>query len=169
MIVTVRYRGTFANLQMALARAVKKASRDRRVLAAVGEATLSVIHESFLKKEDGSADAAGLKWSPLAEPTVRKKGNDAILVEEGDLQASLKPSKGQKPKYQVFRIRKNFWEGGTRRPFALAQHRGIPGRLPQRRLWAELRMWPREWWKRIAAAATVEVVNVILRELRGGK
>ena len=169
MIVTVRYRGSLANLQRALARAVKKATRDRRVLEAVGLATMEIVHEAFVAKEGGGADEAGLKWPALAESTVRKKGDDAILVEEGDLEASLKPASGSRPKYQVFRIRKNFWEGGTRRPFALAQHKGIKGKLPQRRLWAEFRAWPREWWNKILGAATVEIVQVILRELKGGK
>ena len=167
MNVTVRYRGTRENLSRLIARAVKKATRDRTVLDAAGQATLRVVHEAFLVKVAGGTDAAGLRWQELAPATLRKKLFDRILVDGGDLERSLAPGVVGRTKLQVFRRRGNAVTVGTRRPFALAQHEGIPGRLPQRRLWPRVRDWPAPWWRKIAGAAKMEVVKVIQRTLQG--
>lgn len=41
--------------------------------------------EELAKKMGGHIDAQDLAWAPLAEATVKKKGNSTVYVETGDL------------------------------------------------------------------------------------
>ena len=163
MIYTVRYKGTRAQVVAAVQRAVKAAMGDQAMLKEVGQAVQEVVYEAFLIKTVGGTDAAGLRWEPLADMTVKKKKSDVILVEHNELEESLKPG-ASRPIYQIFRVLRDGVVVGTDRPFAFLQHLGGK-RLPQRRLWAKLRNWPREWWWLVKKPAKLGVVKAILHEL----
>lgn len=67
-----------------------------------------------------------------------------ILRDTGLLLRSLTP--GARIPEQVFRVGPGEVVVGTNRKGASAHHRGVPGRLPQRRLWSEPSRWPSSWW-----------------------
>jgi hypothetical protein len=70
-----------------------------------------------------------------------------ILVDTGKLLKSLTP--GARSGAQVFRVEAGSVTIGTKRKGALAHHQGVPGRLPQRRLWPKPANWPMSWWNDI--------------------
>jgi hypothetical protein len=61
----------------------------------------------------------------------------------------------------VFSVGQNSVKIGTTRKGALAHHKGIPGRLPRRRLWPEVHDWPASWWSAILAPAQKSVIEII--------
>lgn len=81
-----------------------------------------------------------------AQTLVGKYGNRpvGILRDTGLLLNSLSP--GVASAEQVFRTGPGEVIVGTNRRGAAAHHRGIPGRLPQRRLWPSPENWPAAWW-----------------------
>lgn len=56
---------------------------------------------------------------------------------------------------------------GTNRKGAAAHHKGIPGRLPQRRLWPEPQKWPAEWWQGIEEQARDQLIDVAVAAISG--
>lgn len=89
-----------------------------------------------------------------------------ILRSTGLLLASLTP--GVTVLEQVFRIKPGEVIVGTNRRGAAAHHRGIPGRLPQRRLWPEPSRWPPSWWRDIleqAVAGLIEITVYLVRRI----
>ena len=61
------------------------------------------------------------------------------------------------------------WSGATIRsnhPAANAHHNGVPGRLPQRRLWPGPNRWPAEWWKDIINEVAQGVVDITVQTLK---
>ncbi len=70
-----------------------------------------------------------------------------ILRDTGLLLNSLSP--GTASPEQVFRTETGVAIVGTNRKWAATHHRGIPGKLPQRRLWPEPKTWPESWWRDI--------------------
>lgn len=58
---------------------------------------------------------------------------------------------------------------GTNVPYAAAHHHGVPGRLPQRRLWPEPGRWPVTWWADITAEARDGIVAVALDAVRSAR
>ena len=86
-----------------------------------------------------------------------------ILRDTGLLLSSLSP--GATVPEQVFRTGPGEVVVGTNRRGAAAHHRGIPGRLPQRRLWPEPRTWPTSWWLDIAEQATLGLAAVIVQSI----
>lgn len=86
-----------------------------------------------------------------------------ILKDTSVLFDSLSPG----AQYNVFRLGRGNVELGTSRPAALYHHEGIPGRLPQRRLWPETSQWPTRWWDDILNQATAGVVEIARSLLTG--
>lgn len=86
-----------------------------------------------------------------------------ILRDTGLLLNSLSP--GTTVPEQVFRVLPGEVIVGTNRKGAAAHHRGIPGRLPQRRLWPEPRRWPPTWWLDIAETARGGLIDLIIHVL----
>lgn len=109
---------------------------------------------------------------------VKAEGGKTLIGEYGDTQVdvlrdtglllnSLSPGVAagpdpQRVEHQVFRLEKGEVYVGTNRKWAAAHHAGIPGRLPQRRLWAEPRDWPASWWGDMAAQAREGIVEITL-------
>ena len=95
-----------------------------------------------------------------------------ILRDTGLLLNSLSPGVEKTPgggaasmphvPHQVFRVGKGEVIVGTNRKWATAHHYGIPGRLPQRRLWAEPSKWPRAWWEDMVTTARDGLIEIAL-------
>lgn len=117
--------------------------------------------------------AAARAWVILkaegAETLLMKYGGRKvdILRDTGLLLNSLSP--GVASPEQVFEVGRGEVTVGTNRVGAAAHHSGIPGRLPQRRLWAPPDQWPATWWQDLleqAKAGLVEIAIVLIK--RGG-
>lgn len=91
-----------------------------------------------------------------------------ILRDTGLLLNSLSPGIDGPSGHQnqVFRLEAGAVIVGTNRVGAAAHHYGVPGRLPQRRLWPEPAKWPASWWKRILDTAKAGIREVITQKLR---
>ncbi len=88
-----------------------------------------------------------------------------ILRDTGLLLNSLSPGYGGAE--QVFRVYNGGVIVGTNRRGAAAHHRGIPGRLPQRRLWPDPSRWPASWWQDIMEQARQGLVDIAMSLLKG--
>lgn len=55
---------------------------------------------------------------------------------------------------------------GSNVAYAAAHHNGVPGKLPQRRLWPEPSSWPRAWWEDVLAVLVQGVVDQITEQAR---
>lgn len=86
---------------------------------------LQDLHEQYFVTQ---TDPTGVSWQPLSAYTIAKKGHAKILIEDGDLVASLTSSS------HSMAVRE-FTPGeivfGTNRPWAGAHQDGA-GRIPQR-------------------------------------
>jgi hypothetical protein len=89
-----------------------------------------------------------------------------ILRDTGLLLNSLSP--GATVPEQIFRTGNGEVEIGTNRKWAGCHHRGVPGRIPQRRLWPAPKNWPANWWKDITEQIVQGVVDATSDLLRGG-
>ena len=124
--------------------------------------------------------AAALAWTIVkasgGETLIGKYGGEPveILRDTGLLLNSLSPgvdTNATTPptvENQVFRIGKGEVIIGTSRKWAAAHHNGIPGRLPQRRLWAEPKDWPANWWADITDQAKEGIVEIMVFMLQRG-
>jgi hypothetical protein len=130
---------------------------------------------------EGKAHAAAYAWFRLKQEGGVKTLMDLygsagveILRDTGLLFNSLSPgvaadaggTNPPKPPHQVFRVSPGLVIVGTNRKGAASQHRGIPGRLPQRRLWPAPARWPASWWNELLEACTLGVADLIVYLLR---
>ena len=119
------------------------------------------------------ASAARRAWAILkgegATTLLQKYGGRQveILRDTGLLLNSLSP--GYKGPEQVFRIDRNSVIIGTNRKWAAAHHRGVPGKLPQRRLWPPTSKWPQTWWADITDQIKQGLLDIISQRLQGTK
>lgn len=90
-----------------------------------------------------------------------------ILRDTGQLLASLSPT-GPSDE-QVLRAEGATISVGTNREGALAHHQGVPGRLPQRRLWPEVSKWPASWWRDILEQVRAGVLAVATSAVRAAR
>lgn len=125
--------------------------------------------------------AAKLAWAILkgmgAKTLIGEYGDTPVLIlrDLGLLLNSLSPgvessdrmpANPPKVENQVFVVTGGSVIVGTNRKGAAAHHKGIPGRLPQRRLWAEPNQWPGEWWGDIADQGRMGYIDILLYFLR---
>lgn len=87
-----------------------------------------------------------------------------ILRDTGQLLDSLSPNSGSPE--QVLRVGRGEIVVGTNRKGAMAHHHGIPGKLPQRRLWPEPGKWPASWWKDVLHEIKQGMVELIVQNVR---
>lgn len=140
------------------------------------------LYGGLLRRYKGDkAHAAATAWSILKSEGARTimgvYGNAQveILRDLGLLYNSLQP--GVQPDQatatppridrQVFKVQRGAVVIGTRRKWAWTHHKGIPGRLPQRRLWPEVDRWPSEWWNQIVRQARAGVKKMLIENLKG--
>lgn len=88
-----------------------------------------------------------------------------ILIDSGKLLRSL--TAGTSNPDNVFRVGQDEIVIGTSRKGALAHHNGVPGKLPQRRLWPPTDKWPDRWWKDLADETARSVVKSLEVAVRG--
>ncbi len=69
---------------------------------------------------------------------------------------------------QVFRLGTGSVTVGTSRRWAGTHHRGIPGRLPQRRLWPEPKRWPSSWWGELLRQMQLGMIQIAVHQIRKG-
>lgn len=121
---------------------------------------------------DGNkASAAKRAWVILknegATTLLEKYGTRKvdILRDTGLLLNSLSPGLGGKE--QVFRVGNGEVIIGTNRKGARAHHNGIPGKLPQRRLWPEPKKWPATWWKDVTSQIKQGIADIAAQIIKG--
>lgn len=110
--------------------------------------------------------AAAVAWLVLksegAQTLLMKYGyrKVEILRDTGLLLNSLSP--GVASKERVFRVGPGEVIVGTNRKGARGHHYGVPGRLPQRRLWPEVSKWPKNWWLDIIEAVQQGILDLTI-------
>lgn len=110
-----------------------------------------VVYRRALAQYKGNkGHAAAVAWIVLKKEGANTLFNKYstrrvdILIDSHDLVDSLSPE--GESKYRILKVTQDGVEVGTSRPGAMSHHNGIPGRLPQRRLWPHVNNWPSEWW-----------------------
>lgn len=103
-----------------------------------------------------------------AKTLIGEYGNTPveILRDTGLLLNSLSP--GVNSPDQIFDPSSNDVVVGTSRKWAGCHHRGIPGKLPQRRLWPAPDQWPDSWWADILGEAKIGLLEVAMFLIRRG-
>ncbi len=67
---------------------------------------------------------------------------------------------------QVFLVGPGSVIVGTNRKWAGSHHYGVPGKIPQRRLWPEPADWPSEWWEDLLDQAKAGMIDIFVACLR---
>lgn len=121
----------------------------------------------------------------IAWTIIKEEGGKTLIGEYGDtpvqtlrdtglLLNSLSPgiqpdAAGSSPPnvpQQVFQVTSDAVIIGTNRKHAVSHHQGIPGKLPQRRLWPEPMRWPSSWWDMILDQARQGLLDIVAHYLR---
>ena len=132
-----------------------------------------VYRRQLAIRKGNKGHAAAVAWLILkkagAQTLVDKYGHRQveILRDTGLLLNSLSP--GVKSNESIFRVGYGEVIVGTNRKGAAGHHYGIPGRLPQRRLWPEPNKWPDSWWTDITEQVKQGMVDLavsIIKEIR---
>lgn len=116
-----------------------------------------VYRRTLAASKGDKGRAARTAWAVLkaegARTLVDKYGGRQveILRDTGLLLNSLSP--GTSSAEQVFRVGPGEVIVGTNRKGAAGHHNGIPGKLPQRRLWPAPGKWPASWWADVCEQA----------------
>lgn len=124
----------------------------------------SVYRRQLAIYKGNKGHAAAVAWLVLksegARTLVDKYGHRQveILRDTGILLNSLSP--GVSSAEQVFRVAPGAVIVGTNRKGARAHHEGVPGRLPQRRLWPPVNKWPSSWWQDILDQAKQGILDI---------
>ena len=105
----------------------------------------------------GKGKGAALPFDKYAKSTV----NTDILRDTGALLNSLSP--GVASSEQVFQVGQSSVTVGTTREGAAKHHSGVPGKLPQRRLWPHPNKWPPSWWDELLKQARDGIVDIAIQ------
>ncbi len=115
---------------------------------------------------NGDAPSAAKRaWAILkregATTLLAKYGNQQveILRDTGLLLNSLSPAVASS-KYAVLQVGQGEVTVGTNRPWARTHHEGVPGKIPQRRLWPAPDRWPGSWWGAIIDQVRQGIVDI---------
>ena len=132
-----------------------------------------VYRRNLARFKGDKRHAAAAAWLVLkaegAQTLLDKYGGRQveILRDTGLLFNSLSP--GVRVPHQVFRTEPGAVVVGTNRKGAKQHHEGVPGRLPQRRLWPPVSRWPKAWWGDIIDAVKQGIVDQALQIIKGIK
>lgn len=132
------------------------------------------VYRQGLAMYDGDkGHAAARAWLILkgegATTLLEKYGHRQveILRDTGLLLNSLSP--GVVGPNNVFRITPGAVIIGTNRKGAMFHHRGVPGRLPQRRLWPPTNRWPASWWRDIIEQIKAGLIDITLKMIKDAR
>lgn len=103
----------------------------------------------LIAKEAGETTLMGLYGDTPVE----------ILRDTGLLLNSLTP--GVQSANQIFRTGAGEILIGTNRKWAAVHHHGVPGQIPQRRLWPSPRNWPQSWWTGLIEQARMGILDLV--------
>lgn len=149
----------------------KRATRPSQALTAAQQKKWWGLYRQALARFKGDkGHAAAYAWWVLKKTGVQtlfeKYSNRRVEVlrDTGLLLNSLSP--GYSGSEQVFSVANGEVLIGTNRKGAAAHHRGVPGRLPQRRLWPDPADWPPAWWQDLLEQARAGVLDLALSLLR---
>lgn len=152
----------------------KRAERPSQALNSKQQARWWVLYRQGLAIYEGNKGRAARRaWAILKEEgavTLYDKYRSKqveILRDTGLLLNSLSP--GRKTTHQILRVGGNWVEVGTNRKGAKHHHEGIPGKLPQRRLWPDTSRWPTSWWEDIKDQVKQGLVDIALNTVRNAK
>lgn len=117
-------------------------------------------------KEHAARRAWFISKSEGATTLIAQYGNAKvdILRDKGLLFNSLSP--GVASSEQVFRVNPGEVIVGTNRKWAATHHNGVPGKIPQRRLWAEPSKWTSNWWLDIAEQGRAGLIDLTISLVR---
>lgn len=130
-----------------------------------------VYRQQLAIRKGNKRHAAAVAWLILkgegAKTLVDKYGHRKveILRDTGLLLNSLSP--GVTTGASVFRVGLGNVTVGTNRKGAKGHHYGIPGRLPQRRLWPVVSKWPDSWWDDITDQIKLGIVDIVISLVKG--
>lgn len=151
-----------------------RTSRPSQALNAKQQARWWEVYRKQLAIYKGNkGHAAAVAWLVLkgegARTLVDKYGNRQveILRDTGLLLNSLSP--GVSSAERIFRVENGAVIVGTNRKGAAQHHNGVPGRLPQRRLWPAPSSWPQSWWSDILDQAKQGLLDIATQLVKGGK
>lgn len=151
---------------------VRAASRPSWMLSAKQNDRWWQLYHQGLAIFKGNKGAAakrawGISKGEGAETILSKYGSTQveILRDTGLLLNSLSP--GVTSAEQIFMIRPGEVIVGTNRKWAAAHHNGIPGRLPQRRLWPSPNKWPASWWLDLTEQTRAGLLDLAILLIKG--
>lgn len=150
----------------------KRDARPSQALSAKQQAKWWEVYRKQLAIHKGDkGHAAAVAWLVLkaqgARTLVEKYGGRQVEVlrDTGLLLNSLSP--GTNLPEQVLRVGRGEVVVGTNRRGARAHHTGIPGRLPQRRLWPEPSKWTASWWADISDQVKQGLMDMAVQAIKG--
>lgn len=146
-------------------------SRPSQALSSRQQARWWDLYRQGLAIYEGDKGKAAIRaWGILKREGAvtlfqRYSGRHAeILRDTGVLLNSLSP--GISAPGSVFRTEPGSVTIGTNVPYAAAHHNGVPGRLPQRRLWPPVERWPAAWWQDITEQVRDGLVDITVQLVR---
>ena len=176
---------------MSLAKLRKKLGKDRvKELIAAEKKLLQenefrskwwkIYGQQLARFHGDKGHAAAIAWIVVkeegAKTIIGEYGNTPVqmLRDYGLLLNSLSPSLAPDRATdvapivdnQIFRLAPAAVTIGTNRVGAAAHHKGIPGKLPQRRLWPDPAKWPAAWWKGLLSQARQGIIDVVTSLLK---
>ena len=140
----------------------------------------NIYRRGLARYHGDKSHAAALAWF-----LIKARGATTILEQYGDRQVEILRDTGlllnslspaleadnathvPPVPYQVFKVQRRDVIVGTRRKGALRHHLGMPGRVPQRRLWPRPHRWPASWWTDMTEQAKQGIIELILYLLKG--
>lgn len=158
-------------------RRARAASPRRPLLTKKLDQLWRQVYSRMLRRFSGDkAHAAAYAWVVVkaagGETIIGKYGNTQveILRDTGRLLDSISPGIAGHSGHpnQVFNVKPGEVEVGTNVVYAAAHHRGVPGRLPRRPLWADVNRWPQEWIERLHRHVRDGVAAVVKALLGAG-
>lgn len=143
----------------------KRESRPSQALNAKQQVTWWDVYRRQLAIYKGNrGHAAAVAWLVLkgrGAKTLLDKYDGRkveILRDTGLLLNSLSPATASPER--ILRIGHGEVIVGTNRKGAMLHHEGVPGRLPQRRLWPDPRRWPPSWWADVMDQAKQGILDL---------
>lgn len=129
----------------------------------------AIYKRQLAKFRGDKSSAARVAWTILKREGAQtlfdkySKEKVDVLRDTNELMNSLTPNSGSSK--SIFRVLPGEVEVGTNRDHAITHHKGIPGKLPQRRLWPSVNRWPDNWWYDILSEVQDGIVGLTIQAI----